>query len=440
MVGALVVAIMVSASVIGTETVRLRAAVARERKALDGAHAVEALAQHTIDDVGRQTASALDTKHETLALDRERQKERSQANTALIRIERGMDATNQALTSIKAIQIQIARYSAQRDACIRGLRRATTALQAGNPSAATAALRAADQPCAAALAAATGARFPYDFPDPSVLTVGSRVYAYSTNSGTGNMQVLVSRDLVQWSIVGDGLAGLPGWAARGATWAPAVFARGAGFIAYYTAREIASGRQCISVAVSASPAGPFVDSSTAPLVCQAGGSIDPSPLVDESGTAWLLWKSEATITEPPTIWSQPLSTDGLTLAGVPTPMLTPGQRWEGGVVEAPSMIRIAGRDYLFYSGNRWTTAAYAEGVAVCDGPAGPCRRIESGPVLTSEGRLAGPGGGAAFVTPTGEVWLAFHAFTDPDVGYPNSRTLHFATVRIVGGVPIVSPQ
>ena len=324
--------------------------------------------------------------------------------------------------------------------CIRGLHRATTALQAGNPERRDRGL--ASRRSALRRGARGGDRRALSLRLPRSVGAdrGLALYAYSTNSGTGNIQVLVSRDLVQWSIVGDGLAGLPAWAAPGATWAPAVFARGAGFVAYYTAREIASGRQCISVAVSASPAGPFVDSSTAPLVCQAGGSIDPSPFVDESGTAWLLWKSEATITEPPTIWSQPLSTDGLTLAGMPTPMLTPGQKWEGGVVEAPSMIRIAGRDYLFYSGNRWTTAAYAEGAVVCDGPAGPCRRIESGPVLTSEGRLAGPGGGGVLVTPTGEVWLAFHAFTEPDVGYPNSRTLHFATVHIVGGIPIVSPQ
>ena len=194
------------------------------------------------------------------------------------------------------------------------------------------------------------------------------------------------------------------------------------------------------MAISASPSGPFVDSSTAPLICQAGGSIDPSPFVDETGMPWLHWKSEATATAPTTIWAQPLSADGLTLTGLPAPLLTPGQRWEGGVVEAPSMTRIAGRDYLFYSGNGWTTAAYAEGVAVCAGPAGPCRRIESGPVLASQGRLGGPGGGAAFTTIDGRVVLAFHAFTQPDIGYPNSRTLHLATVRIVSGVPIVTPE
>jgi beta-xylosidase len=178
------------------------------------------------------------------------------------------------------------------------------------------------------------------------------------------------------------------------------------------------------------------------LVCQRAGSIDPSPFIDPTGGLWLIWKSEATATAPTTIWSQPLSANGVKFepASTPTALLTPAQSWEHHVVEAPSMIQIHGVDYLFYSGGVWTTAGYAEGLAVCAGPAGPCRRPLSAPVLASTDRLGGPGGGAAFTTATGSVWLAYHAFTQPDVGYPNSRTLHFATVRIIGGVPVVTPQ
>ncbi len=54
---------------------------------------------------------------------------------------------------------------------------------------------------------------------------------------------------------------------------------------YYTVREAASQQQCISRAVAAAPAGPFLDDSSGPLVCQRdlGGSIDPSPFVDDDG-------------------------------------------------------------------------------------------------------------------------------------------------------------
>jgi hypothetical protein len=436
----LAVVVVAFAGVLGVGAVRMRAAVSRERTSLRNALAVEAAARRALLAV-RAEKDAVDAAHtHTLAADRARSTERSQAHEQLLRVEQQIALVKQWLSSTEAAQTQLALYSAPRHSCITGVRTATTALQRGDPSAALAALTEADDACSAALAAATGARYPFDFPDPSVLEADSVFYAYSTNSGAGNIQVLVSLDLVKWVIAGDALSGLPAWASPGATWAPAVVARGATFVAYYTTREITTGRQCISVAVAGSPVGPFVDDSTAPLICQSTGSIDPSPFVDEHGDAWLLWKSESTATDPATIWSQPTSDDGVTLEGAPAAVLTPEQSWERGVVEGPSMTRIGGHDYLFYSGGSWTTAAYAQGIASCDGPAGPCHRVLSAPVLESAGQIAGPGGGAAFTTADGAVWLAFHAFTQPNVGYPNSRTFHLATVRVVHGVPVVTPD
>ena len=384
------------------------------------------------------TNSAREALAATKATDGHRERERSEAQAALTRIETQLDAAYHALTSTKAAQTQLAQYSAQRDTCINGVRGATSALQHGETAGAVLALRRAAPPCSAALAAATGARFPYDFPDPSVLNVGSKFYAYSTNSGAGNIQVLYSRDLVHWSIVGDALAALPAWAGPGATWAPAVVARGNLYIAFYTVRERRDRAPMHLARGRGVAAGPFVDLTRAPFVCQVGGSIDPSPFVAADGRAWLLWKGERTPTAPTTIWSQPMSADGLKLTGRPVALLAPGQAWERGVVEGPSMVTIDGRVYLFYSGGYWTTTGYSEGVVTCDGPAGPCRRILPGPALVSQGRLAGPGGGEVITTPRGNVWLAFHAFTQPNLGYPNSRTLHFASVRIVAGIPIVT--
>jgi Glycosyl hydrolases family 43 len=437
---ALAVVVLAFAALLGNSAVRMRAAVDRERDSLANARTVEAAAERALAGVRDDTAAADTTRTATLATDAARNAERSKAHALLIKIEQEIATIHQKLTQTQAAQNQVALYSAPRHTCVTGVRTATTALQHGDFTRAIAALTKADAACSISLAAVTGARFPYDFPDPSVIEVDSVYYAYSTNSGAGNIQVLVSRDLEKWTLIGDALAALPAWASPGATWAPAVITLGATFRAYYTTREMATGRQCISVAVALAPIGPFVDGSKAPLMCQAGGSIDPSPFVDEAGVAWLHWKSEGTATRKPTIWAKALSADGLTLTGEAVPLLTPGQSWERGVVEGPSMIRIAGHDYLFYSGGFWTTAGYAQGVASCDGPAGPCRRILSGPVLASAGRIGGPGGGAAFTTPTGAAWLAFHAFTQPDIGYPNSRTLHLASVRIVNGVPVLTPE
>ena len=96
-------------------------------------------------------------------------------------------------------------------------------------------VRGANEPCARTLAYTTGAGFPYDFADPFVLRAGGTYYAYSTNSGAGDLQVIRSSDLVVWDLFGNALPALPGWARGGATWAPAVLARNGAYVLYYTA-------------------------------------------------------------------------------------------------------------------------------------------------------------------------------------------------------------
>ena len=49
-----------------------------------------------------------------------------------------------------------------------------------------------------------------DFPDPHVLRVGSTFYAYATQTGDTNVQVMRSSDLVTWDHLGDALPGTPG--------------------------------------------------------------------------------------------------------------------------------------------------------------------------------------------------------------------------------------
>ena len=225
------------------------------------------------------------------------------------------------------------------------------------------------------------ARFPYDFPDPFVLTVGDRYYAFSTNSGAGDVQVITSTDLVNWSFVGNALAGLPSWASPGATWAPSVLhlpasgTRPAVYVMYYTVRETSSGAECISSTVAASPAGPYYDRTSGPVVCEGedGGSIDPSPFVDSDGSMWLLWKRERNL-QAATLRIGRLSANGRGLTGASYDLLRADRGWQKGVVEAPSMIRIGASYYLFFAGGIWSDASYATGVARCDTPIGPCYR------------------------------------------------------------------
>lgn len=306
------------------------------------------------------------------------------------------------------------------DACLRAQQAATAAITDGNRDAAVAALNAAADVCRAALAASSGARFPYDFPDPFVLAVDDNYYGYSTNAGAGDVQLLHSADLLTWEFVGNALAALPEWATPGATWAPSVLPlRDGGYVLYYTARDTASGLQCISSAVGAAPTGPFVDDSTAPLLCQVefGGSIDPSPFIDAAGEAWLVWKSE----RPAVIWSWRLAPDGRSFVGLANQLAAADQPWEDGVVEGPALARIGDEHYLFYSGGNWSSDDYGMAYARCDGPAGPCTKV--GAVLETSARVSGPGGGDVFVDRDGRPWLVYHGYVPPDVGWPNSRVL-----------------
>src|SRR3712207_612543 len=54
-----------------------------------------------------------------------------------------------------------------------------------------------------------------DFPDPAVLRVGNRYYAYATQGGGSNIQVLTSPDLTHWTAGPDALPQLGSWASGG---------------------------------------------------------------------------------------------------------------------------------------------------------------------------------------------------------------------------------
>ena len=209
--------------------------------------------------------------------------------------------------------------------------------------------------------------FAKDFPDPFVLRDGDRYYGFATNSAGSNVRVISSNDLATWTELPDALPVLPAWAKANAslTWAPAVLRRGNTFVLYYTARDIASGFQCIGRATSTAPAGPYTDNSSGPFVCQVGGgdhmcgSIDPSPFVDENGDAYLLWKSDENATEcagDARLWTQRLGVDGLSLLGSPTELLRRDQPWEAPLIEGPSMVKLQDRYYLFYSANWWESS------------------------------------------------------------------------------------
>lgn len=309
-----------------------------------------------------------------------------------------------------------------------------------------------DGPPRATATTYTNPVFAPDFPDPFVLREGGRYFAFATNGRGKNVPVATSTNLASWSDLPDALPRLPSWAKSNAslTWAPSVLKRGTRFVLYFTARHVASGFQCIGRAVAADPAGPYVDDSGGPFICQVSGassfcgSIDASPFVDDNGDPYLLWKSDENAVEcshDARLWTQRLGVDGISLLGQPTQLLQRDRPWEAPLVEGPSMLKIDDRYLLFYSANWWESANYGVGWAECSTPVGPCtKKTANGPFVASVGAVAGPGGQEFFTDETGKWWMVYHAWKSPNVGYSNggARSLRIDPFSLVNGVPTLA--
>lgn len=292
-----------------------------------------------------------------------------------------------------------------------------------------------------------------DFPDPFVLEVDGVYYAYATNSAGKNIQVSRSNDLVNWTLSKDAMPALAPWVrlSRPDVWAPEVLPLDGRFLLYYTARDAASGKQCIGVAISDAPEGRFRDSSETPFLCQLdeGGSIDPSPFRDED-QLYLYWKNDGNCCGMATyIYVQELSPDGLDLVGEPTRLVRNDAAWEGRVVEAPTMWQREDDYYLFFSANSYAGHEYAVGYALCESALGPCRDAPENPILASrmdaEPLVVGPGHQSIVEDSEGETWLVYHVWQVTGGLRGNSRfmwldRLEWQDDRPVVQGPTIEPQ
>jgi hypothetical protein len=161
-----------------------------------------------------------------------------------------------------------------------------------------------------------------DHPDPSILRTAGGWYATSTSDDwLPAFPVLRSSDLVHWREAGAVLALRPGWA-RNDFWAPELVRRNDRFLAYYAALG-KNGRRCVAGASSGRVAGPYQDHG--PIVCSRTGEIDPLPVTDEQGGAWLLWKHDGNSRGRPTpILAAPLAPGGMSLATPPRELFRAG--------------------------------------------------------------------------------------------------------------------
>jgi hypothetical protein len=127
------------------------------------------------------------------------------------------------------------------------------------------------------------------------------------------------------------------------------------------------------------------------------------------------------------MFAQPLSADGVKLEGERQVVLENDQPWEAHLIEGAWVTQQAGRFYLFYAGNDFSTPHYAIGAAVADDPLGPWRK--TGPLLRSSLQWIGPGHPSVAPGPGGEPWLFLHAFLPGQVGYKAFRAVLGAPLR-----------
>ncbi len=301
-------------------------------------------------------------------------------------------------------------------------------------------------------------------PDPFVLDNGDEHSDYWA-FGTGNLfPMLHSTDLIHWTAEGTAITARPSWVTTSGDWhpwAPSVVSAAEPcpgstssgcYIMYYVGVSASLNTDCIGVATSPTPGGPYHDqgplglSGTAgdtgptatlsgtPIGCgDAGGkgNIDPSPFVDSSGQAYLYVStnqscSGGSCVAQPTIAAIPLASDFLEASGTRVPLLAgTAAGWEASGtqvprVEGPFMALHDGTYYLFYSGGNWQ-AAYGMGYATGTSPTGPFTKSTANPILAQNSTVLSPGGGDQLVTgPHGGLWMLYAARAS---SYTAPRTL-----------------
>jgi arabinan endo-1,5-alpha-L-arabinosidase len=274
-----------------------------------------------------------------------------------------------------------------------------------------------------------------DFPDPAVILAGDgHYYAYATQTerdgGWINIQVARSADRVYWEWLGDALPDKPEWARHTQDfWAPYVLRDGDRYLLYYSATpdfcDVPERGHCLAIAVSDSPAGPFIDVGVPLLLGLGFEYIDPMVLDDPvSGKAYLYWGSGF---QP--IRVQELAEDRLSFAPGSEPVDLVWPNPTGGfprLVEASWVIHHEGHYFLFYSGDNCCgpEAEYGVMVARSTSPIGPFETLEEARgvphslILRRSERWLAPGHNAIVLDKAGQHWIVYHAI---DVNRPRQR-------------------
>jgi sucrose-6-phosphate hydrolase SacC (GH32 family) len=220
--------------------------------------------------------------------------------------------------------------------------------------------------------------------DPAPLVYDGVVYLYAghdEDNASGflmkDWQCYSSTDMVNWTDRGAfaSLATFP-WADQtNGAWAAQVVPRNGKF--YFYAAVFAP-NNCIGVAVSDSPTGPFVDALGKPLVGGPGGVtgyIDPTVLIDSDDQAYLYWGN-------PNLWYIKLNPDMISTSGsiVKDPSINSSFHYQ----EGPWVYKRNGYYYMAYAS---TAVPEGIGYAMSNSATGPWQPM--GYVMRPDSRSSG---------------------------------------------------
>lgn len=265
-----------------------------------------------------------------------------------------------------------------------------------------------------------------DYSDPDAIRVGDDYYlvASSFNCVPG-LPILHSRDLVNWELIGHALQKQPPFDVfdkvqhGGGVWAPCIRYHNSEFYIYYPDPDFG-----IYMVKATNPKGPWSE----PLMVQPGkGLIDPSPLWDTDGKAYLVYAlagSRAGVKS--VILINRMNPDGTKLIGNSVMLIDGHQKHP--TVEGPKIYKRNGWYYIF---------APAGGVAPGWQMVMRSKNI-FGPyedrIVMAQGKtdINGPHQGAWVDTKTGENWF----LNFQDLG-AYGRVLHLNPMKWVNDWPVI---
>jgi beta-xylosidase len=265
-----------------------------------------------------------------------------------------------------------------------------------------------------------------DYSDPDAIRVGDNYYIVSSSfDAVPGLPILQSKDLVNWKIIGHALKRQPPFAHFAKTqhgngvWAPAIRFHNNEFFIYYPDPDFG-----IYVTKTKNPAGDW----SAPVLIEAGkGLIDPCPLWDDDGKAYLVHAyagSRAGVKSIIVVKKMNAAGDKIIDEGK---LIYDGHELDP-TIEGPKFYKRNGYYYIFAPAGGvstgWQTILRSKHVY------GPYERK----VVMDQGKstVNGPHQGAWVNTPSGEDW--FLHFQDKGA---YGRVVHLQPMKWVNNWPVI---